>query len=237
MFYCTPLQSQEEASSFLFDVLLDKPCDPLACDPLSDPGYFSACSSLSPASSVDSCSFSPNSLQMKKEHEPQDCFTFSGTLQQPATTIKPASASAPTKTSRSKYPGKKRETASEREKLRMRDLTKALHHLRSFLPASVAPEGQTLTKIETLRLTIRYITHLSAQLGLSEEILSHKRAPGHMEQTAEIIALQEISCSPQPGAYFGASTSPLVIPAELCYNTQGWVHQQQYSHMGFNGQC
>ncbi|CAL8404695.1 unnamed protein product [Boreogadus saida] len=60
---------------------------------------------------------------------------------------------------------KQRESASEKEKMRMRDLTKALHHLRSFLPASVAPAGQTLTKIETLRLAISYIAHLSAQLG------------------------------------------------------------------------
>ncbi|KAK2919733.1 mesoderm posterior protein 1-like [Channa argus] len=65
---------------------------------------------------------------------------------------------------------KQRESASEKEKLRMRDLTKALHHLRSYLPPSVAPAGQTLTKIETLRLTIRYISYLSAQLGLSEEV-------------------------------------------------------------------
>ncbi|XP_077444067.1 mesoderm posterior protein 1-like [Stigmatopora argus] len=60
---------------------------------------------------------------------------------------------------------KQRESASEKEKLRMRDLTKALHHLRSYLPPSVAPTGQTLTKIETLRLAIRYISFLSAQLG------------------------------------------------------------------------
>uniref|UniRef100_A0A8C5D5S8 Mesoderm posterior ba n=1 Tax=Gouania willdenowi TaxID=441366 RepID=A0A8C5D5S8_GOUWI len=73
--------------------------------------------------------------------------------------------------SRSKYPSKKRHNASEREKLRMRDLTKALNHLRTYLPPSVAPAGQTLTKIETLRLTIRYISYLSAQLGLSEDVL------------------------------------------------------------------
>uniref|UniRef100_A0A8C1WP00 Mesoderm posterior ba n=1 Tax=Cyprinus carpio TaxID=7962 RepID=A0A8C1WP00_CYPCA len=60
----------------------------------------------------------------------------------------------------------KRQTASEREKLRMRDLTKALHHLRTYLPPSVAPVGKTLTKIETLRLTIQYISCLSAQLEL-----------------------------------------------------------------------
>lgn len=60
----------------------------------------------------------------------------------------------------------------------MRDLTKALHHLRSYLPPSVAPVGQTLTKIETLRLTIRYISYLSAQLGLSEEVLFQRREQG-----------------------------------------------------------
>ncbi|XP_070687675.1 mesoderm posterior protein 1-like [Pempheris klunzingeri] len=73
---------------------------------------------------------------------------------------------------------KQRESASEKEKMRMRDLTKALHHLRSYLPPSVAPAGQTLTKIETLRLTIRYISYLSAQLGLSEEVLFQRREQG-----------------------------------------------------------
>ncbi|XP_048829589.1 mesoderm posterior protein 1-like [Brienomyrus brachyistius] len=66
---------------------------------------------------------------------------------------------------------KQRQSASEKEKLRMRDLTKALHHLRTYLPPSFAPVGQTLTKIETLRLAIRYINHLSAQLGDTEENL------------------------------------------------------------------
>lgn len=75
----------------------------------------------------------------------------------------------------SRFRSKQRESASEKEKLRMRDLTKALHHLRSYLPPSVAPVGQTLTKIETLRLTIRYISYLSAQLGLSEEVLFQRR--------------------------------------------------------------
>ncbi|MGH0180980.1 UNVERIFIED_CONTAM: hypothetical protein FKN15_005228 [Acipenser sinensis] len=76
---------------------------------------------------------------------------------------------------RSKNPSKQRQSASEKEKLRMRDLAKALHHLRTYLPPSVAPAGQTLTKIETLRLTIRYISHLSKQLGLSEEVPSQRR--------------------------------------------------------------
>nr|XP_019574810.1 PREDICTED: mesoderm posterior protein 1 [Rhinolophus sinicus]XP_019574811.1 PREDICTED: mesoderm posterior protein 1 [Rhinolophus sinicus]XP_019574812.1 PREDICTED: mesoderm posterior protein 1 [Rhinolophus sinicus] len=68
-----------------------------------------------------------------------------------------------------------RQSASEREKLRMRTLARALHELRRFLPPSVAPAGQSLTKIETLRLAIRYIGHLSAVLGLSEENLRRRR--------------------------------------------------------------
>ncbi|XP_052452868.1 uncharacterized protein LOC128013731 [Carassius gibelio] len=80
-----------------------------------------------------------------------------------------------TRRTRCKNPSKQRQSASEKEKLRMRDLTKALHHLRTYLPPSVAPVGQTLTKIETLRLTIRYISYLSAQLGLGEESLCQMR--------------------------------------------------------------
>ncbi|XP_058150672.1 mesoderm posterior protein 1 [Dasypus novemcinctus] len=71
--------------------------------------------------------------------------------------------------------GGQRQSASEREKLRMRTLARALLELRRFLPPSVAPAGQSLTKIETLRLAIRYIGHLSAVLGLSEESLQRRR--------------------------------------------------------------
>ncbi|XP_077174337.1 mesoderm posterior protein 2-like [Paroedura picta] len=69
-----------------------------------------------------------------------------------------------------------RQSASQREKLRMRRLARALHTLRRFLPPSVAPAGQNLTKIETLRLTIRYIAHLSDLLGLSHELLAWRGA-------------------------------------------------------------
>lgn len=71
--------------------------------------------------------------------------------------------------------GGQRQSASEREKLRMRTLARALQELRRFLPPSVAPAGQSLTKIETLRLAIRYIGHLSAVLGLSEDSLRQQR--------------------------------------------------------------
>ncbi|XP_006885283.1 PREDICTED: mesoderm posterior protein 2 [Elephantulus edwardii] len=76
---------------------------------------------------------------------------------------------------RSGPPGGQRQSASEREKLRMRTLARALQELRRFLPPSMAPAGQSLTKIETLRLAIRYISHLSAVLGLSEDSLQRRR--------------------------------------------------------------
>ncbi|NP_001252536.1 mesoderm posterior bb [Danio rerio] len=105
---------------------------------------------------------------------------------------------------RCKNPSKQRQSASEKEKLRMRDLTKALHHLRTYLPPSVAPVGQTLTKIETLRLTIRYISYLSAQLGLSEESLCKMRdlrvsgyqemPQNHCYSTAEFWGSCQNSC-------------------------------------------
>ncbi|XP_055516943.1 mesoderm posterior protein 1-like [Leucoraja erinacea] len=63
-----------------------------------------------------------------------------------------------------------RQSASEREKLRMRGLAKALRNLRTYLPPSVAPAAQSLTKLETLRLTTRYIAHLTDVLALGEQM-------------------------------------------------------------------
>ncbi|KAK7913540.1 hypothetical protein WMY93_013751 [Mugilogobius chulae] len=125
--------------------------------------------SLSPVSSMDS------SLSPSYQHLPHPSTKASNTRysQKSRSGRKVGQA-------RTRIRSKQRESASEKEKLRMRDLTKALHHLRSFLPPSVAPAGQTLTKIETLRLTIRYISYLSAQLGLSEEVLFQRREHGDM---------------------------------------------------------
>ncbi|XP_062944529.1 mesoderm posterior protein 1 [Cynocephalus volans] len=87
-----------------------------------------------------------------------------------------------------------RQSASEREKLRMRTLARALHELRRFLPPSVAPAGQSLTKIETLRLAIRYIGHLSAVLGLSEESLQRRR-----QRHSDAASLQGCPLCPDGG--------------------------------------
>ncbi|XP_051653026.1 mesoderm posterior protein 1-like [Manacus candei] len=74
-------------------------------------------------------------------------------------------------------PGAPRQSASEREKLRMRRLAQALLRLRHYLPPALAPAGQTLTKIETLRLATRYIAHLSTLLGLGRGAPAPRHCP------------------------------------------------------------
>ncbi|XP_006885284.1 PREDICTED: mesoderm posterior protein 1 [Elephantulus edwardii] len=119
----------------------------------------------SPASSLDSWSSAPASSPLPSPAQP--C-------------VRPAPR-APTATAGrrgarcSRLGTGQRQSASEREKLRMRTLARALNELRRFLPPSVAPAGQSLTKIETLRLAIRYISHLSALLGLNEDNLQRRR--------------------------------------------------------------
>ncbi|KAL6112773.1 mesp1 [Pungitius sinensis] len=141
----------------------------------SDLSSISSSETLSPGLSMDS-SLSPSSYQQLHQSTPKGAQTgYSHTLK-----CSPCSRSGRGRKSGrgSRMRSKQRESASEKEKLRMRDLTKALHHLRSYLPPSVAPAGQTLTKIDTLRLTISYISYLSAQLGLSEEALFQRREQG-----------------------------------------------------------
>ncbi|XP_051548741.1 mesoderm posterior protein 1-like [Myxocyprinus asiaticus] len=137
--------------------------------PSSDSDFYNISSpeAVSPTSYMD---FSP-SVQWQSSSSPPHSGHLGGTKAPISGSLHEASGRSRggTRRTRSKNPSKQRQSASEKEKLRMRDLTKALQHLRTYLPPSVAPVSQTLTKIETLRLTIRYISYLSAQLGLSEE--------------------------------------------------------------------
>ncbi|NWQ82825.1 MESP1 protein, partial [Columbina picui] len=114
-------------------------------------------------------------------------------------------------------PGGPRQSASEREKLRMRRLAQALLRLRHYLPPALAPAGQSLTKIETLRLAIRYIAHLSALLGLSEEVLARRRgaAPRHC-----LLCPQGLGCCQPPASRLHPpAPAPRVASAP---GTVGW---------------
>ncbi|XP_078204577.1 mesogenin-1 [Callithrix jacchus] len=63
----------------------------------------------------------------------------------------------------------RRRKASEREKLRMRTLADALHTLRNYLPPIYSQRGQPLTKIQTLKYTIKYIGELTDLLNRGRE--------------------------------------------------------------------
>ncbi|XP_063302360.1 uncharacterized protein LOC134601790 [Pelobates fuscus] len=128
--------------------------------------------SLSPASSTDSSSFSP----------PYGFYAFPKEMSTSCNTVLPQTDMqsrtrnlAPKKSMKKRFMCGQRQNASEREKMRMRNLSTALQHVRRYLPPAVAPPGKNLTKIETLRLTIRYIAHLSEVLGLDEEALVRRR--------------------------------------------------------------
>lgn len=177
----------------------------------SDISGMSSPDTLSPVTSMDS-SLSPSYQQLPESTPPKA-----------TRTVKSSTCSLSRRGRRAGKPArvrsKQRESASEKEKLRMRDLTKALHHLRSYLPPSVAPAGQNLTKIETLRLTIRYISHLSAQLGLNEEALFQRREQRHTSATD--------SSSPDILAYFQHS-SAIGQEVQLQHQNQG-LDQPLYS--------
>ncbi|XP_030048163.1 LOW QUALITY PROTEIN: uncharacterized protein LOC115462289 [Microcaecilia unicolor] len=132
-------------------------------------------SSLSPASSTDSYSLSP-----PYPFYPSSPGTYYNLFGAQAQNVGPKQRAKQSfiqqsRRGRSRMACSQRQSASEREKLRMRDLSKALHNLRNYLPPSLVPAGQNLTKIETLRLTIRYISHLSDLLGLSKETLTQRK--------------------------------------------------------------
>uniref|UniRef100_A0A8C1RGS2 Mesoderm posterior aa n=1 Tax=Cyprinus carpio TaxID=7962 RepID=A0A8C1RGS2_CYPCA len=222
----------QDSGAFLFDCenLLDQSYA------VSDAGYYSACSSLSPTSSLDSCSFSPPANPSREGQDILQIFPCDS-----ITTQEKSKVQAPKRTGRprSKFPGVKRQTASEREKLRMRDLTKALHHLRTYLPPSVAPVGKTLTKIETLRLTIQYISCLSAQLELSEDEANHGTqaeiktaltisdsftATPSVTQSLPLHQVPSMTCSQTP-----VEVDFLSFPAQ-----EFWFPEQ---HNFFHGQC
>ncbi|XP_078540230.1 uncharacterized protein LOC144825269 [Lissotriton helveticus] len=146
---------------------------PVEGPPLS--GWTGAASdSYSSTSSPGSYSWSPveqpPSVSNKVFHSCLKQQTFSLPLEPASRESFPAS-----RREKCRVAGTQRHSASEREKLRMRNLSKAVQNLRKYLPPAVAPAGQNLTKIETLRLAIRYISHLSDLLGLSEEALAQQR--------------------------------------------------------------
>ncbi|XP_029442616.1 mesogenin-1 [Rhinatrema bivittatum] len=122
---------------------------------------------LSPASdaSLESCSSSPCSAVLEVPCSSLASYRF---VDFPASSLQGPGQDHHQQQQRSPKPRmsvQRRRKASEREKLRMRNLAEALLTLRNFLPPVYSQGGRPLTKIQTLKCTIQYIRELSDLLN------------------------------------------------------------------------
>ncbi|NXL61543.1 MSGN1 protein, partial [Chordeiles acutipennis] len=123
--------------------------------------------SLSPTPSFESYSSSPCSAPAETSYGSgggNNLVGYSLVDFPPAYLPSPGQARLP-KGTKVRMSAQRRRKASEREKLRMRTLADALHTLRNYLPPIYSQRGQPLTKIQTLKYTIKYISELTELLN------------------------------------------------------------------------
>ncbi|NXT09596.1 MSGN1 protein, partial [Prunella fulvescens] len=135
------------------------PAGPFELQPMSPPH------SLSPTPSFESYSSSPCPAAAEAPYGSGGSgLAALGLVELPAAYLpSPGQARLP-KGTKVRMSAQRRRKASEREKLRMRTLADALHTLRNYLPPIYSQRGQPLTKIQTLKYTIKYISELSELL-------------------------------------------------------------------------
>ncbi|NXF05778.1 MSGN1 protein, partial [Smithornis capensis] len=122
--------------------------------------------SLSPTPSFESYSSSPCPAAVETPYGSGGSSLVGYSLVDfaPAYLPSPGQARLP-KGTKVRMSAQRRRKASEREKLRMRTLADALHTLRNYLPPIYSQRGQPLTKIQTLKYTIKYISELTELLN------------------------------------------------------------------------
>ncbi|NP_990015.2 mesogenin-1 [Gallus gallus] len=120
--------------------------------------------SLSPTPSFESYSSSPCPAAAETPYSGGGLVGYGLVDFPPAYLPSPGQARLP-KGTKVRMSAQRRRKASEREKLRMRTLADALHTLRNYLPPAYSQRGQPLTKIQTLKCTIKYISELTELLN------------------------------------------------------------------------
>ncbi|XP_034288045.1 mesogenin-1 [Pantherophis guttatus] len=134
-------------------------------------GQSSPAQSLSPSPSFDSYASSPYPLLVDVPCGPGDGNEAGSSLRGyplgefPSVYLSRPGQGQGHKGPKGRMSVQRRRKASEREKLRMRTLAEALHTLRNYLPPMYTQRGQPLTKIQTLKYTIKYIGELTDLLN------------------------------------------------------------------------
>ncbi|CAI5769390.1 mesogeninmesogenin-1 [Podarcis lilfordi] len=108
-------------------------------------------------------------LELSQSSSPQS-ISPSPSFESYASSPCPGQGKALAKGSKVRMSVQRRRKASEREKLRMRTLAEALHTLRNYLPPVYSQRGQPLTKIQTLKYTIKYISELTDLLNSVKQV-------------------------------------------------------------------
>ncbi|TFK14272.1 GTP-binding nuclear protein Ran [Platysternon megacephalum] len=123
--------------------------------------------SLSPSPSFESYSSSPCPAVIEMPYNSSSSGSLIGysLMDFPSSYLPNAGQAKAQKGTKARMSAQRRRKASEREKLRMRTLADALHTLRNYLPPVYSQRGQPLTKIQTLKYTIKYISELTDLLN------------------------------------------------------------------------
>uniref|UniRef100_A0A8C8RQY3 Mesogenin-1 n=1 Tax=Pelusios castaneus TaxID=367368 RepID=A0A8C8RQY3_9SAUR len=121
--------------------------------------------SLSPSPSFESYSSSPCPAVIEMPYNNSGSLIGYSLMDFPPTYLQNAGQTKAQKGTKARMSAQRRRKASEREKLRMRTLADALHTLRNYLPPVYSQRGQPLTKIQTLKYTIKYISELTDLLN------------------------------------------------------------------------
>ncbi|XP_046401899.1 neurogenin-2 [Ischnura elegans] len=94
-----------------------------------------------------------------------------------------------------------KKSACDRERTRMRDMNRAFDLLRERLPTGTKGPGKRLSKIESLRLAIRYIRHLRASLEESSECLTEAGAHFHGSAMLESPTIDPLASTSWRGGF------------------------------------